>query len=422
MGSGVSSPPKRDRKLPAAPPPAVFHFDDPRPLAVAALGDRLIAGRPWPHFSAGAELGRGTFATVQRCAARDATAAALGGGKPVALKTISKRGDADHRRTRDATLWTEVLALTKLAGETGCLRLLAVFDEPQATHLLTDCLEGGELFDRIVARESPPTEAEARDAVGQVAAALAAAHALGVVHRDVKAENLIYADAAATRLVVCDWGLAEVIPARAPRRCLTRCCGSPLYVAPEVLACGRDKSQPYGAEVDAWSLGVVAYICLCGYPPFYGDERAELEAAISRGDYAFEAPDWDHASAEGRAFVSALLRVDRDARMTCAAARGHAFLAGDGANALHPAYVSRLAEFNAKRRLKGGAFAVAAACAFQDSVRGRTSRGLEKLRQSSRKALELSRGDASFASKQDAYVVRGRDGSGDTAPLAIGAA
>ncbi|KAH8043643.1 serine/threonine kinase [Aureococcus anophagefferens] len=396
MGSGVSSPPKRDRTLPAAPPPAVFHFDDPRPLAVAALGDRLIAGRPWPHFFAGAELGRGTFATVQRCAARDATAAALGGGAPVALKTISKRGEADHRRTRGATPWTEVLALTTLAGDAGCLRLLAVFDEPQATHLLTDCLEGGELFDRIVAREPPPTEAEARDAVGQVAAALAAAHALGVVHRDVKAENLIYADAAATRLVVCDWGLAEVIPARAPRRCLTRCCGSPLYVAPEVLACGRDKSTPYGAEVDAWSLGVVAYICLCGYPPFYGDERAELEAAISRGDYAFEAPDWDHASAEGRAFVAALLT------------RG-------------PRRADDLRR-RAGPRVPRGRRGQRAAPGLRDSVRGRTSRGLEKLRQSSRKALELSRGDASFASKQDAYVVRGRDGSGDTAPLAIGAA
>ena len=78
--------------------------------------------------------------------------------------------------------------------------------------------------------------------------------------------------------------------------------------------------------------------------------------------------------------------------------------------------------FHANHARRAFAFAVAAACAFQDSVRGRTSRGLEKLRQSSRKALELSRGDASFASKQDAYVVRGRDGSGDTAPLAIGAA
>ncbi|KAH8066284.1 serine/threonine kinase [Aureococcus anophagefferens] len=317
MGSGVSSPPKRDRTLPAAPPPAVFHFDDPRPLAVAALGDRLIAGRPWPHFSP-ARSSAGGPSPPCSAAPRATRPPPRSAAEPVALKTISKRGDADHRRTRGATLWTEVLALTTLAGDAGCLRLLAVFDEPQATHLLTDCLEGGELFDRIVAREPPPTEAEARDAVGQVAAALAAAHALGVVHRDVKAENLIYADAAATRLVVCDWGLAEVIPARAPRRCLTRCCGSPLYVAPEVLACGRDKSTPYGAEVDAWSLGVVAYICLCGYPPFYGDERAELEAAISRGDYAFEAPDWDHASAEGRAFVAALLRVDRDARMTCA--------------------------------------------------------------------------------------------------------
>ena len=95
---------------------------------------------------------------------------------------------------------------------------------------------------------------------------------------------------------------------------------------------------------------------------------------------------------------------------------------------MHSSYCLRLNLCNAR---KTGSIAlpsrtrspiVAAACAFQDSVRGRTSRGLEKLRQSSRKALELSRGDASFASKQDAYVVRGRDGSGDTAPLAIGAA
>ncbi|KAH8049738.1 serine/threonine kinase [Aureococcus anophagefferens] len=266
MGSGVSSPPKRDRTLPAAPPPAVFHFDDPRPLAVAALGDRLIAGRPWPLLRRrGARPG--TFATVQRCAARDATAAALGGGAPVALKTISKRGDADHRRTRGATLWTEILA-DDARGRSGlppAARAEAEAPTPWA--------------------RSPPRSRP---------------RALGVVHRDVKAENLIYADAAATRLVVCDWGLAE-------------------------------------------------------------------------GDYAFEAPDWDHASADGRAFVAALLRVDRDARMTCADARGHAFSRATGPT-LHPAYVSRLEEFNAKRRLKGGAFAVAAACAFQDSVRGRTSR------------------------------------------------
>ena len=168
--------------------------------------------------------------------------------------------------------------------------------------------------------------------------------------------------------MLCDFGLAAVAPPGAPDRCLSRCCGSPLYVAPEVLRCARDKTQLYGRAVDAWSLGVVACLLLCGAPPFFAESRTDLEALIAEGDVDMDAdPDWDAVSDAGKAFVKALLSKDPSKRPTCAEAARHAFVLegrGEDRDLLSPQICAKLDAFNSRRRLKGGMLAVDAVVAW----------------------------------------------------------
>ena len=133
---------------------------------------------------------------------------------------------------------------------------------------------GGELFDRIVEKGSY-TEKDAADLIRQVLSAVAYMHSMGVVHRDLKPENLLYhSPEEDSKIMISDFGLSKMEDSGI----MATACGTPGYVAPEVLA-----QKPYGKEVDVWSIGVISYILLCGYPPFYDENDANLFAQILKG-------------------------------------------------------------------------------------------------------------------------------------------
>ena len=135
---------------------------------------------------------------------------------------------------------------------------------------------GGELFDRIVEKGSY-TEKDAADLIKQVLSAVAYMHDSGVVHRDLKPENLLYhSPEEESKIMISDFGLSKMEDSGI----MATACGTPGYVAPEVLA-----QKPYGKEVDVWSIGVISYILLCGYPPFYDENDANLFAQILKGMY-----------------------------------------------------------------------------------------------------------------------------------------
>ena len=132
------------------------------------------------------------------------------------------------------------------------------------------------MFDRIVEKGSY-TEKDAADLIKQVLSAVAYMHDSGVVHRDLKPENLLYASPEDdSKIMISDFGLSKMEDSGI----MATACGTPGYVAPEVLA-----QKPYGKEVDVWSIGVISYILLCGYPPFYDENDANLFAQILKGTY-----------------------------------------------------------------------------------------------------------------------------------------
>ena len=179
-------------------------------------------------------------------------------------------------------------------------------------YVVTELLEGGELFTAIVTREKY-SEADARDTVRTIAEALSYCHARGVVHRDLKPENIMLdKDGPDAKIKIIDFGFATKIGTKDPM--LHTACGTPGYVAPEIIPAKRDQQPRYGPGVDVWALGVITYILLCGYPPFTNDENneAELFKTIRRGQYYFYEEDWEHISSEAKDLIDSMLVVDAD--------------------------------------------------------------------------------------------------------------
>lgn len=177
-----------------------------------------------------------------------------------------------------------------------------------------DSVTGGELFDRIVEKGSY-TEKDASGLIRQVLAAVDYMHDQGVVHRDLKPENLLYySPHDDSKIMISDFGLSKMEDSGI----MATACGTPGYVAPEVLA-----QKPYGKAVDVWSIGVISYILLCGYPPFYDENDANLFAQILRGEFEFDSPYWDEISDSAKDFIRHLMCVGVEQRYTCKQALAH---------------------------------------------------------------------------------------------------
>lgn len=208
-----------------------------------------------------------------------------------------------------ASLQNEVAILGKL-NHPCILQLLAAYEDSQYYYMVTDRLYGGELFERIV-QKTQYGEGDARDLVKVVLETIAYLHQHDIVHRDLKPENLLLCSPHDDNdIKLADFGLACKAAAGSPL--LTKFCGSPDYVAPEIIA-----RKPYGKPVDIWSLGVITYILLCGYPPFQGQSNSDLFASISSGSYSFPREDWSGISQVAKMFIrECALVVDPTRRWT----------------------------------------------------------------------------------------------------------
>jgi len=153
------------------------------------------------------------------------------------------------------------------------------------------------------------SEADAVNLVRQLMEAIQYVHNLGIAHRDLKPENLLLekGERGQEVLKIADFGLSKDFS----QEQLQTSCGTPDYVAPEVLL-----GEPYGIEVDIWSIGVIAYVLLCGFPPFYGETQKELFEAIMSARYEFPAPEWTSISKEAKDFIRKILVVNPEDRYT----------------------------------------------------------------------------------------------------------
>merc|ERR1719197_1629079 len=213
------------------------------------------------------------------------------------------------------------IEIMQMVEHKNVIQLYELFDEQKKMNLVMELVTGGELFDRIVEKQSY-TEREAADTIYTLCDALNHLHALKIVHRDLKPENLLYSSPADDATIkVADFGLARLVSGG---DMMKTACGTPGYVAPEIL---NNKGYDSSA-VDMWSTGVILYILLCGFPPFYEEELPALFDSILHARFDFPSPWWDAVSADAKGLVKKLLELDPKKRYTASQVLSHSWISG----------------------------------------------------------------------------------------------
>jgi calcium/calmodulin-dependent protein kinase I len=260
------------------------------------------------------ELGKGSFSVVLRAINKVTK-------EEVAIKVIQKSVVAVDEKTRKR-LATEVEILRKV-NHPNIIPLKDIIDTSDKLYLVMELVSGGELFDKIV-EKGFYSEKEAASVVKKVISAIQYLHSIHIAHRDLKPENLLLKKGDDTHVMISDFGLSRIL---GEDSLMSTACGTPYYVAPEIL-----KANPYTKDVDMWSIGVITYFLLAGFPPFMGDNLPEIVEQIVNADYSFPSPYWDEVSKEAKDFVKKLLVLEPEKRLTAEQALNHAWLLSNNLN------------------------------------------------------------------------------------------
>lgn len=261
-------------------------------------------------------LGTGHNGSVRECIDRRS-------GQRFAVKSICKRDPA----VKLGGLTREIKLLREMRHG-NIIQLQDVCEDADYVHIITDLCEGGELFDKIIGKKSNCNnrrpcfaEDEAARIIYQILAAVSYMHDRGVAHRDLKPENIVFdTNNEDSPIKIIDFGLARKYLGKIGEPRMSTVVGTPYYIAPEVLKKRYDKS------CDLWSIGVIAYILLSGYPPFNGGDNSGTYAAVQRGRYRFPHAEWAGTSRESRDFIRRLLQKDPRKRMTAKQALNHPWI------------------------------------------------------------------------------------------------
>ncbi|XP_034312783.1 calcium/calmodulin-dependent protein kinase type II delta chain-like isoform X4 [Crassostrea angulata] len=284
------------------------------------------------------ELGKGAFSIVKRCVQKTS-------GLEFAAKIINTRklSARDHQKLeREARI-------CRALKHPNIVRLHDSIQDEGFHYLVFDLVTGGELFEDIVAREFY-SEADASHCMQQILESVNYCHVHGIVHRDLKPENLLLASkvkGAAVKLA--DFGLA--IEVQGDQQAWFGFAGTPGYLSPEVI-----RKDPYGKPVDIWACGVILYILLVGYPPFWDEDQPRLYAQIKAGAYDYPSPEWDTVTPEAKNLINSMLTVNPAKRITATEALKHPWICQRErvASVVHrQETVDCLKKFNARRKLKG---------------------------------------------------------------------
>ncbi|KAM7472659.1 hypothetical protein LguiA_010842 [Lonicera macranthoides] len=305
-------------------------------------------------------LGRGGFSVVRKGIKKTS-----GGNGEVAIKTLRRittngpttsfSSNWKQVSVSDALLTNEILVMRRIVEDVSphpnVIHLYDVCEDASGVHLILELCSGGELFDRIV-RQARYSEAEAAAVVRQIASGLKALHSANIVHRDLKPENCLFLNEKKdSPLKIMDFGLSSVEEFTDP---VVGLFGSIDYVSPEALLQGTVSSRS-----DMWSLGVILYILLSGYPPFIAQSNRQKQQMIMAGEFSFYEKTWKNISSSAKDLISCLLTVDPHRRPNAEEILQHPWVIGDSANEgqIDPEIVSRLQSFNARRKLRAAALA-----------------------------------------------------------------
>jgi len=249
-------------------------------------------------------LGEGSYGTVARGTDKST-------GVIRAVKAIQVNKVPDPQRFADE------VSIQQSLDHPHIVKLYEVFKDARCYYLVMELCTGGELFDRIVEESERNGEGHAFDEVSaaqimsSILGAMRYLHEKKICHRDIKPENfLMQSEARDAAVKVIDFGLAKHYTPGTSE--LHTKAGTPYYVAPEVIL--SDSRNGYNEKCDLWSLGVLTYIILCGYPPFYGDTDSEILRMVKKSKYDYPSPDWDGMSPESRDFIDQMLTKNKDAR------------------------------------------------------------------------------------------------------------
>jgi len=288
-------------------------------------------------YSIGSKLGTGGFAVVRKCKRRS-------DGLVFALKVINKKNlDKD-----DLVILESEVNIMRQVSHPNIIKMYDIFDSRSKMCLVLDLMEGGELFDRII-EKGHFSEKDASISFVQMVDALGYLHENHIVHRDLKPENLLFAtknNDSAIKLI--DFGLAG----SCKNGDLKTPCGTPNYVAPEIL-----RRSKYGTQADMWSIGVILYIILCGFPPFYdeNDDLSRLYRKIKRAEYDMPSPYWDNISANAKDLVRKLLQPDPKKRLNAKMTLSHPWCKGSAPDKnLGVDQMMNMKRFQYIRRLRRG--------------------------------------------------------------------
>ncbi|KAF8716446.1 hypothetical protein HU200_026326 [Digitaria exilis] len=350
--------PKHKQQRPQAAPPPQPQQQQPD-AASAAAGVGRVLGRPMEDVRAsytfGRELGRGQFgvtylATHKPTGRRYAC-------KSIAARKLAHRDDVDDVRR-------EVQIMHHLTGHRNIVELRGAYEDRHSVNLVMELCEGGELFDRIIAR-GHYSERAAAALCREIVSVVHSCHSMGVMHRDLKPENFLFLNKREdSPLKATDFGLSVFFK---PGEKFKDLVGSAYYVAPEVL------KRRYGAEADIWSAGVILYILLSGVPPFWAENEDGIFDAVLRGHIDFASDPWPSISNSAKDLVKKMLRQDPKERLTAAEILNHPWIREDGEAPDKPldiTVIGRMKQFRAMNKLKKVALKVVAENLSEEEIVG----------------------------------------------------
>ncbi|XP_045172596.2 phosphorylase b kinase gamma catalytic chain, skeletal muscle/heart isoform-like isoform X2 [Mercenaria mercenaria] len=231
-------------------------------------------------------LGRGISSVVRKCTEKNT-------GKEYAVKIIDISGERSDsyqaEQTKDDSI-REINILRMCTGHEQIIELHDAFETPTFFFLVFELCKQGELFDYLT-QVVTLSEKRTRMIMKQLLTAVEYLHSKNIVHRDLKPENILLDDNLNVKL--SDFGFATVL---GPNEELAELCGTPVYLAPEVLDVSYGNVPGYRHEVDMWACGVIMYTLLCGAPPFWHRKQMQIFRMIMQGNYKFGSPEWDDIS------------------------------------------------------------------------------------------------------------------------------
>jgi len=299
------------------------------------------------------KLGEGSYGSV--CKAKNKSTSAIR-----AMKTISKS------QMKNVDRFKQEIAIMKMMDHPNIIKLYETFEDHRNIYLVMELASGGELFDRII-ECGHFTEVQAATLMQQIVRAIYYMHENKICHRDLKPENFLFMTKEPIEknlLKIIDFGLSCKFE---PGQVLATKAGTPYYVAPQVLAGKYDQLS------DLWSVGVIMYVMLCGYPPFFGETDAEVLSKVRLGNFSFNAADWKNVSEDAKNLIRMLLKMNPKDRYTAEQALNHEWIKNKAPKAqpvsLQGGFVDNLRSFRSQNKLKKAALHIIAGQLNEDQIK-----------------------------------------------------